>query len=685
MARSALRDLTPDTPNQGISQFDIRNVIQNYAQPKPSSLAGIQAQFPDSTPTEQEVYRMTGMQPGLDRAMLLPVSGSRSEGNLDWAAPGVLYDAAKMVFAPKVAMSGRQVSDEETMNIAMNLLGGGVGASHLAGPVREAGSEILGMAVKNKGGNWLPGHGPEQVTGPLRSGADVRLAAHRAEYPPEYVESMAQRMDANPPEPDEFTALFRNDGDEFRANTALRESRLIPDASVDNWIGTKLNKYIQNEMGTPQDPILELANRGTLHYTPDPFRDRGGVAAERRGHAGFPIAGTYPDSELARNWEGWTDGAIKPYRAGELIDQHGYSDLDAPWMSKIDPNTPVYTTPAQGFGAAGAYGPPSYRALGFDHLVDELRNAVNPESGLPQNLLINPNKLDRITVPQMVEHVAKINKWRVEQKTAADLARANNAATHVIKEYPETNLKWAELRMPDGETDPTVLQAALKYEGDTMGHCVGGYCDSVASGETKIYSLRDVKGEPHVTIEVGPPTLSDSISRGDLLNEEQKAMVRKYASDYSDDQKIEGSTKILADAIDSILGPAPDKIIQIKGKGNAKPADKYLPAVQDFVRTGNWSRVGDLQNSGLYSAKDVVDQMPHTFTMSRNAKQLAIGRARQANDLPDYMTMPEYEAMLLKHAPEDIWKAEKAKMDAESDKLLNDLQAPPRSALRDME
>ena len=34
-----------------------------------------------------------------------------------------------------------------------------------------------------------------------------------------------------------------------------------------------------------------------------------------------------------------------------------------------------------------------------------------------------------------------------------------------------------------------------------MGHCVGGYCDDVASGQSNIYSLRDAKGKPSVTIE----------------------------------------------------------------------------------------------------------------------------------------------------------------------------------------
>lgn len=58
------------------------------------------------------------------------------------------------------------------------------------------------------------------------------------------------------------------------------------------------------------------------------------------------------------------------------------------------------------------------------------------------------------------------------------------------------SLTWYELQDSD----------ALKYESQYMNHCVGkdgtSYADSVESGETQIYSLRDSKNIPHITIEV---------------------------------------------------------------------------------------------------------------------------------------------------------------------------------------
>ena len=95
-------------------------------------------------------------------------------------------------------------------------------------------------------------------------------------------------------------------------------------------------------------------------------------------------------------------------------------------------------------------------------------------------------------------------------------------------------------------------------------------------------------------------------------------------------------------------------ITQIKGKGNRKPIDKYLPAVQDFIRSGGYTVTGDLNNSGLrdlgkYPKLDdwVQKYMPET---------------------PQYVTEAEYTAL------------ENKFLAAADDKLLNDLAAPIKRA-----
>src|SRR3990167_510138 len=59
-------------------------------------------------------------------------------------------------------------------------------------------------------------------------------------------------------------------------------------------------------------------------------------------------------------------------------------------------------------------------------------------------------------------------------------------------------------RWPDGWTIVRVPAGACDTEGKAMGHCVAGYASRVESGNTNIFSLRDPRGRPHVTIEVEP-------------------------------------------------------------------------------------------------------------------------------------------------------------------------------------
>ena len=93
---------------------------------------------------------------------------------------------------------------------------------------------------------------------------------------------------------------------------------------------------------------------------------------------------------------------------------------------------------------------------------------------------------------------------------------------------------------------------AYKCEGDSMGHCVGGYDPS--NKNNTILSLWDAQKDPHVTIE---------IQRKDIE--------------------------------------------QIKGKGNAAPADRYVPACVTFIKnlmTKGYTVTGDGGNIGMLEYKN---------------------------------------------------------------------------------
>jgi len=399
-----------------------------------------------------------------------------------------------------------------------NIGGGGLGA--------------LGI-IKNKGGNWLTGS-VENALKPLK------YFAH--EYSPANVKAF------------------------------------------NNWIEGTLAKYVKRDMATEGDPVRKLAEQGILHYEPRiPMGMDEEIVSSVRKLLGYPESGK-AKTDLGSRWEHHSDNAIDTYMAGNVA-KSGYK-VDNPWVANLEPTTPIHEY-KDGF----------VNDIGFSHLTDELANALNPDSGLPRHLQLTPEQMQQLGMEKAVRHVDAINKWRAAQKAEANAKLAQSPAVHMVREYAENNpkgLRWVELKHPlAGDAEDKAyneLLAArekelgrslrvdekktiadefaaeieqgrgqvgeqLKYEGDTMGHCVGGYCDRVLGGEARIFSLRDAKGEPHVTIETRP-------------------------------------------------GDETQSIVQIKGKQNLKPKDEYLPFVQDFVRNhpegGKWGDIGDLNNAGLY-------------------------------------------------------------------------------------
>jgi hypothetical protein len=505
---------------------------------------------------------------------------------------------------PSVGKAGARVVGKELNRALLDSSG------PLARLVPEAVKPMY--VVKPKGGNWLAGS-VERSIEPMKRADPGQMTEEQ---------------------------LLRGVWENMRP---LSES----EQSMNRWLETKLGKYMRNEMATPEDPIRALAERGVLHVDPQQIGLNRYLASDLRRKSGNQAMG---ESEAAKAWEDASDVTIGEMPAGELLRQ-GYAE-QMPWLAKVAPETPVYL-PSQSDAASN---------LGFTHLADELRNAINPASGLPENLLWKYQDLEKVTVPQAVERVAKINEWRSAQKAEADMARAMGPATQVVKEYPEQGFKWVELRqpketgkkvtveksemeLPDNMTPETmrevamdmaydeglvegtrafedfvrttltdfhrnkkvevdesykVLEDALKYEGETMGHCVGGYCPDVVEGRSKIYSLRDKKGQPHVTIEVSPgnPYMTWKSATAHLDKSQSDALFDQFqAAGGARRNNPEGHKEFLQSA--GLWSEPPPDIVQIKGKGNKAPKEDYLPAVQDFVRSGNFGEVGDLGNTGL--------------------------------------------------------------------------------------
>ena len=442
-----------------------------------------------------------------------------------------------------------------------NLGGGGMGA--------------LGV-IKGKGGNWLTGSVENSLSGLKRHIPDEVGARARMNMPPLSPEDLAHIQRA----------------------TAKEQT-------LNNWIEGPLTKYVKRDMATEGDPVRKLAEQGISHIQPGYIPEateamlRGNAATNRmRASQDLSGIGISPEAQL---WETMSDAAVIPGSAKSRIQYHGATN---PWLEKLAPEELVH------------HYSNTTGLLNFSHLTDELRNALNPESGLPRHLQLTPEQIQQMGMEKAVRHVHDINAWRAAQQAEANLAKSQSPAVHMVREYAENNpkgLRWVELRQGDlpegwvedmtgvgrmkGYTDPEgkftihdprrqLLADQLKYEGDTMGHCVGGYCDDVAGGKSRIFSLRDAKGEPHVTIETAPPK---------DLNMREKFLQRIQSEGASQEEAERQASKLFTN-----LDPT---IKQIKGKQNKAPKDDYLPFVQDFVRNhpegGKWGDIGDFGNTGL--------------------------------------------------------------------------------------
>lgn len=471
----------------------------------------------------------------------------RATPETDWVEEGARFANPAMFMSPK--------------NIAT------MGGLALASGVPGASMAI----VKPRGGNWFTGSGSE-----LELGMEWFAQGHN-------------------------TPMFGAE----RAK-ALRE-----------WLGGPLMRYIKRDLATENDPVRKLLELDppVSHVNPEAFLERAGYgplaarAAKSRKAAKMPVEGV-GTSPLSRAWETIADASIKNKKAGKIKpeDYPAGDPMAQDWVAKLPKNTPIYDDHSAGRIPSD---------LKLYHLRDELWNAVRQDSDLPNHLKLRPEDFQQMGIEKAIRHVANINDWRAAQKTEAAQEMLSGPGVKLIREYPENNpkgLRWVEL-MDDPDTYPDMdeesaraaLQKQLKYEGDAMGHCVGGYCDEVLQGDSRIFSLRDAKGEPHVTIEARsdrrtPANWMEFATRS--MREEDLQPIRDSLKGLSyEEQKLGMQTAIakrpdfqkwLEDSGSSYM------LTQARGKQNLPSKEEYLPFVQDFVRSSPLGKWGGFDEDPKY-------------------------------------------------------------------------------------
>jgi hypothetical protein len=451
------------------------------------------------------------------------------------------------------------------------------------------------FAIKQKGGNWKAGNrdpdvangeerwSPESYVNRIKHAARLRDPNRLREYIQTDLESIERTKNYKEGDP---LRQQRLDDLEYRIKHDER------DLAIHEWLDTKRVNYIKNEMGTAQDPLLELAERGIRHIPIDqPGREWEKNIEwmnERRKKYGYPPS-EYDEPTAKSSWELRSEMALDRMSLGEYKEKYP-KDID-PWMEKAPDNTIINMMPKHlGLGR-----------LGIEHIIDSMRDMGNPDptGGVPDRFNLDAKDFKKMSVPQMVERVSEFDAWRINEIAEANAKLANNAATEVISEY-DNGSKWVEIGPNDKSTEEDV-KMALGYEGDTMGHCVGGYCEDVIEGKTRIYSLRDSKGEPHVTIEMKRETPFDE--RAEEYDRIRQELHDEYWEAILNGEMTSADIDMIADEkarkIQEEGGRGQWVIYQVKGKGNAKPVDKYIPMVQDFILKNKYDVVGDIEHTDL--------------------------------------------------------------------------------------
>jgi hypothetical protein len=436
--------------------------------------------------------------------------------------------------------------------------------------------------------------------------------------------------------------------------------------AVNKWLDSKLEKYIRNEMGTPDDPI-RLAHEQGYSHIPGEAEELGmwlpedtaamrvkagypeeGFAVKRHADAGYPEA-TEANSRKGEMWEALADTEITASPAGAYQEQfrtarempnfvpNGKQAVAMaernPWIEKLDRETPIYKIDR----------PMDLNEnLGFGHMTDEIENMLDPESGLPAALRLTPQQLDKISVKQMVEKVDGVNKWRAEEAAKAELGdmMGNLTATPRL-EVPDAKLSFVDKPGMTWVDIPATTDESAKKLCTTIGR-QAGWCTqgeslakSYGSGENRLTTLIDAEGRPHAQAMITQRPLRTWEDVTAAVGQE-KADAWMNQLNRTNWYNAPDPNKAFDDFIKSKNIPVPADIKELKPVGNefssarareyAKRDPQYEAKITDsvlkFLNAGEWGKVNDLDHYNIVdlnnpnivkrALNDVLDyDLPH--------------------------------------------------------------------------
>jgi len=411
----------------------------------------------------------------------------------------------------------------------------------------------------------------------------------------------------------------------------VNDEKDINAIALNNWIDTKVRKYIRNQAGSEADPIRKLVDEGVPYNFTEALGDRKYRVTNKRAMVGKPTEGISKTPE-GKKWEYTVDSIFEPHSSEEIKSilnapetQYNNPDVEKRFRSsrlRIEHELPIDSE--KDFEALklineipdkNVYtmsGTNITDRLGLNHVSDVLMEDLR--SGK-----LTPEKLNQMSIEKAIRRTAEYDAEKAKAMTKAHATSIEGMP--IPKEYND-GYKWVELKH---ETDPKRTEKALKSEGEMMGHCVGGYCPDVESGEIKIFSLRGPDGKSHVTIEARPQfsmTLwrnanMDAINSNPKLKEYDFNMRSldnddKYGRQMTERDYVREMTKEMKKlGINPVEPPSYMELHQVKGKQNKRPDDKYQSYISDFIKNNPTKHeivdVFELDNTNLMGTQNVAD------------------------------------------------------------------------------
>jgi hypothetical protein len=412
---------------------------------------------------------------------------------------------------------------------------------------------------------------------------------------------------------------------------------------LNNWLESKLGRYMRTEMATETDPFVRATDQGKklhLHQDIDTVKEPFSGIENVRYQEGLPKEG-FAKTPLGKKVEDQIDSSIYALRMEDLIPGNLHPSMQK--LINTDPQRPAYEI-----------APDLSDRMQLDNLTEGMYEMLSNTkllkygtegTPIPEEYLLTPEKLKGLSPVQASEKVALFNKWKegVVQEQAADYLSKYGP---VSKQY-DNGRKWVSMDDLEGEPQQ---QELVKQAG-----CLGGWCTKdentalrYGSGDQRLSILFDEKGMPRaqLTVKNNPASVDDFINQMDDV--EYSELVKTYQNPNGDLSfaMVSQSPEYLgwarsqdSQTISEIKGF--DNVSDIAETAKTKP---YLKEIQDFVRSKNWDNVANLSGIDMRDLTSVASWPADKVTFARNPEFLDTVKRLNGGSL--YVPTDEIDTLL---------------------------------------